>query len=105
MPVNKLKGFQKKYLRGLAHNLKPIVYLGQSGLTEAVIRSMEQALERHELVKVKFNGFKEKEQKTKITLSLEEETGSYLAGTIGHTAIFYRQQRDPEKRQIFLPQR
>ena len=103
--MNKLKGFQKKYLRGLAHNLKPIVYLGQSGLTQAVIHSMEQALETHELVKIKFNDFKEKEQKKEITLSLEKETRSHLAGTIGHTAIFYRQQRDPEKRQIFLPQR
>ena len=103
--VNKLKGFQKKYLRGLAHSIKPVVYLGQSGLTEAIVRSMEQALERHELVKVKFNDFKEKEQKKEITGSLEKETRSHLVGTIGHTAIFYRQQEDLEKRHIFIPER
>ena len=65
--MGKLKGFQKKYLRGLAHNLKPVVLIGQKGLTDDLIKSADRALDRHELIKVKFNEFKEREQKTEIT--------------------------------------
>jgi RNA-binding protein len=98
-----LKGYQRKYLRGIAHGIKPVVFIGQKGLSPEVIRSFEQAVDRHELVKVKFNDFKEKAQKAEISEQLERKTGAQLAGRIGHTAIFYRQQKDPEKRKIILP--
>ena len=68
-----------------------------------VIRSFEEAVDRHELVKVKFNDFKEKEQKAEISEQLARKTGAQMAGRIGHTAIFYREQKDPEKRKILLP--
>ncbi|MBC8419660.1 MAG: ribosome assembly RNA-binding protein YhbY [Desulfobacteraceae bacterium] len=103
--MKKLKGFQRKYLRGLAHSLKPIVLIGQKGLTAEVLSSAEKAFERHELIKVKFNDFKEKEEKTEISGRIEKETGAENAGMIGHTVIFYRQQEDPEKRKISLPER
>ena len=48
---------------------------------------------------------KEKEQKAELIELLEQETGSEIVGVIGHTTIFYRQQSDPEKRKISLPQR
>jgi RNA-binding protein len=100
-----LKGFQKKYLRGLAHSLKPVVLIGQKGLTDEVLRSASQAFEKHELIKVKFNDFKEKEQKVELSAHLEKATGSEIVGAIGHTVIFYKQQSDPEKRKIPLPQK
>jgi RNA-binding protein len=103
--MKRLKGFQRKYLRGLAHNLKPVVLIGQKGLTAEVLRSANQALERHELIKIKFNDFKEKEQKTEISELVERKTGSEIVGAIGHTIIFYRRQGDPEKRKISIPQR
>ena len=103
--MKKLEGFQRKYLRGLAHSLKPVVLIGQKGLTAEVLRSAKQALERHELIKVKFHDFKEKEQKAELTELLEQETGSEIVGVIGHTTVFYRPQSDPEKRKISLPQR
>ena len=103
--MKKLEGFQRKYLRGLAHGLKPVVLIGQKGLTDELIKSAELAFQSHELIKVKFNDFKEKEEKNKISLILEKKTGSELVGTIGHTCIFFRQQEDPEKRKIHLPQR
>ncbi len=102
--MGKLKGFQKKYLRGLAHNLKPIVLIGQKGLTDDLVKSSDQALERHELIKVKFNEFKEKDQKAEITEEICKRTKAELAGTIGHIAILYREQKDPEKKKIFLPE-
>jgi len=103
--MNKLEGFQRKYLRGLAHSIKPVVFIGQKGLTADVLRSATQALESHELIKVKFQDFKEKEQKAELGRLLEQETGSELVGAVGHTSIFYRPQSDPEKRKITLPVR
>ncbi len=103
--MKKLEGFQRKYLRGVAHGLKPVVFIGQKGLTPEVLSSAEMAFQRHELIKVKFNDFKEKKQKTEISARIEKETGSENVGIIGHTAIFYRQREDPEKRKISLPQR
>jgi len=58
--MRKLDGYRRKYLRGLAHGLKPVVFIGQKGLTSEVLSSTEKALETHELIKVKFNDFKEK---------------------------------------------
>ena len=100
-----LKGFQKKYLRGLAHAMRPVVIIGQHGLTDALLKSMEQALASHELVKVKFNDFKEKDQKAEITEKLVKKTKASVAGAIGHTVIFYRENKDEEKRNIKLPKR
>jgi RNA-binding protein len=101
--MEKLEGFQRKYLRGLAHGLKPVVFIGQKGLTAEVLSSTEKALERHELIKVKFNDFKEKLEKARISDRVEKETGAENVGMIGHTVVFYRQQADPEKRKISLP--
>ena len=102
--MGKLKGFQKKYLRGLAHNLKPVVLIGQKGLTDDLTKSTDQALEKHELIKIKFNEFKEKDQKAEITEELCQSTKAEVAGTIGHIVILYREQTAPEKKKIVLPQ-
>ena len=101
--MKQLKGFQAKYLRGRAHSLKPVVFLGQKGITDALIRSAQEALDRHELIKVKFIDLKKKKQKKDIAAALGAKTGSLMAGMIGHIAIFYRQHDDPEKRKIVLP--
>ena len=103
--MEKLKGYQKKYLKGLAHGMKPLVFVGQKGLTPTVTKAVDGSLEKHELIKVKFIDFKEKDQKKEMVGVIEKETGSELVGMIGHIAIFYRQQRDPEKRKIVVPKR
>lgn len=103
--MEKLKGFQRKYLKGLAHGLKPVVFIGQKGNTPEVVRAINEALQEHELIKIKFIDFKEKSLKEEIAGAIEKETASEQVGMIGHTAIFYRQQKDPEKRKISLPKR
>jgi RNA-binding protein len=103
--MEKLKGFQRKYLRGIAHSLKAVVLIGQKGNTEAVLLAIEDALEAHELIKIKFIDFKEKEQKQEIIRDLEMKTESEMVGMIGHTAIFYRKQTDPDKQRIILPEK
>jgi len=98
-----LKGSQRKYLRGLAHALKPVILIGHKGTTEPLSGALEEALEHHELVKVKFNDAKDKADKTRMINDLQRVTGADLVGTLGHTAIFYRVHPDPEKRKIKLP--
>jgi RNA-binding protein len=101
--MKKLTSTQAKYLRGIAHGLKPVVFIGQKGFTDALIRSTEEAFDSHELIKIKFIDYKEKKQKTEIARTLGERTGSHLAGMVGHIAIFYRQHPEAEKRKIMLP--
>ena len=103
--MGKLKGYQKKYLKGIVHGMKPLVFIGQKGLSPMVTKAVDESLEKHVLIKVKFIDFKEKNQKEEISGAIEKETASELVGMIGHVAIFYRQQKDPEKRKINVPKR
>jgi RNA-binding protein len=98
-----LTSTQRKFLRGQAHKLKPVVMVGQKGLTEELVAAAESALATHELIKIKFNEFKEKDQKKEICSALASATHSETAGMVGHTAVLYRAQADPEKRKIQLP--
>lgn len=100
-----LTGFEKKYLRGLAHGLRPMILIGKEGITDGIVRATDEALSQHELIKMKFNDFKEKDQKETITSELVAQTGAALVGSIGHTVVLYRPQKDPEKRRITLPQK
>ena len=95
-----LKGSEKKYLRGLAHGLKPLVQVGKKGVTGEVIASVDLALGDHELIKVRFLEFKE--EKKALSETIAEKTGSELAGLIGNVAVFFRRHPDPAKRKIKL---
>lgn len=101
--MEELKGSQRKYLRGLAHGLNPAAFVGQKGLTDALITEVNQGLDAAELIKVKFVDNKEKEIKTALARDIAQITHSHLAGLIGHVAIYYREHREPEKRIIKIP--
>ena len=101
-PSSKLTGQARKYLRGLAHALKPVVLVGHKGATPPVSKALDQALLKHELVKLKFIEGKAKELKHRKIQELETATGATMIGMIGHTAIFYRPHPDPDKRKINL---
>ena len=96
-----LTNAQRQYLRRLAHQLRPMVQIGKQGLTEGVRMNIDQALETHELIKVKFLEFQD--EKEALTDDLVQTTESVLIGLIGNVATLYRQQPDPEKRKIRLP--
>ncbi len=99
-----LTGAQKKYLRGLAHGLKPVVRVGRNGLTDSLLDSLDQALESHELIKVKVApSATHRERKRQLAATIEDRLASVQVGAIGHVAIFYRRASDPEKRAIRLP--
>jgi RNA-binding protein len=97
-----LKGSQKKYLKALAHSLKPVVFIGQKGLTPTLAKAMDEALDTHELIKVRFIDFKEKEQKNALTKEIEKNHGCLKVSMVGHIATFYRMHKDPKKRKIVL---
>lgn len=101
----RLSGYQRKYLRALAHPLKPVILIGQRGVTDELAKTFYEALDRHELIKVKFNENKTKTAKGAMVAVLQKATQACLVGMIGHTAIFFRQNSDPEKQCIRLPQR
>lgn len=101
--AKQLKGSARTYLRGLAHHLKPAVYLGKQGVTESFIESVNQALDTHELIKLKFNSFKE--ERKILAQEIEARTNSEMVGMIGHIAIYYREQHDADKRKIQIPDR
>lgn len=98
-----LTSSQAKYLRGLAHGLNPVVFVGHKGITPTVLDSAREALDAHELIKLKFIDFKDRLLKAGLAAEIEAKTDSRLAGLIGHTAIFYRRHPDPEKRRITFP--
>jgi RNA-binding protein len=100
---NLLTGAQKKYLRGLAHSLKPLVIIGQKGMADAVVSAIEEAFNAHELIKIKFSEFKEKAEKQALITQIEDKTGCSLCGLTGHVAILFRQNREKEKRKIIFP--
>lgn len=96
-----LTGAQKKHLRGLAHSFKPIVQVGRDGLSENVLANLDEALESHELVKVKFSD--DREERRRMMTEVDDQLGSVLVGAIGRVGIFFRQARDPEKRRVRVP--
>lgn len=82
----------KKNLRAKAHSLKPVIMIGQSGLTEAVLAEIEIALDAHELIKVKVRA--EREERKEIGEQICSDTGAELIQTIGQIIVIYRQNPD-----------
>jgi len=93
--MEKLTGAEIKALKSRAHHLKPVVMVGQKGITDALIEAMEETLDAHELIKVKFIDFKE--EKKDLAAELSEKTASSLVGMIGNIAIFYRKKKEEEE--------
>ncbi len=78
----------KKRLRAEAHALKPVVIVGQSGLTDAVLAEIELALNIHELIKVKIRA--DREERPQISEKICAATGAELIQTIGQVTVIYR---------------
>jgi RNA-binding protein len=103
--MEKLKGSQKKYLREIAHGLKAVVIIGHKGITEPLIQSINESLSAHELIKIKFIDFKEKPQKIAMLETIETMSQCEMIGLTGHVAILFKQNKNPEKRKIKLPEK
>jgi RNA-binding protein len=80
---------QRRHLKGLAHSLKPVILIGNAGLTDAVVAETSRALADHELIKVRLPGADREERDTALQ-ALAERTGSAFVTRIGHTAVLFR---------------
>jgi RNA-binding protein len=91
---------QRKKLKALAHDLRPVIQVGKKGFTDELAAAVDAALLDHELIKMKFVGFKE--EKREIIDAVAEKTGCIVVEIIGHVAILYRPHPDGEKRKIVV---
>ena len=91
---------QKKFLRSAAHDLKPIVTVGDKGITVTVTKELHGALEHHELIKIKVRAG-DREVRNAAIAELAEKTSATLISRIGNIATLYRpRKKDPK---IVLP--
>lgn len=83
----------KLELRKQAHHLKPVVIIGNNGLTEAVQLEIERALLAHELIKIKINAG-DKDERLGMITTICDERQAELIQIIGRTATIYRENDD-----------
>lgn len=96
-----LKGYQRGYLTKYAHEIKPVVMIGRNGMSDSVIKAVDEALAIHELIKVKFVDFKE--SRYDLAKVIAEKTESILVRVIGNVAIYYREHEEKDKRKYRIP--
>ena len=91
---------QRKNLEKIAHDLQPVVIVGGAGVTDGVVSMVENSRAAHELIKVKFNEYKDEIRE--LTADLCEKTDATLVRIIGFTAILFREAEEEEDRKIKL---
>lgn len=99
--MSQLTGAQRKFLRGMENRLEALIIVGKQGASDSLMRATGAELEAHELIKVRFNGFKD--EKGALSEKIAEATGAEIVGRVGHVVMLYLEHPDPEKRSIKLP--
>ncbi len=94
-----LSNQQRKFLKGLAHDRKPVVTVGQNGLTEGLLEELRETLAHHELVKIKLPAG-EKGMRVDMLESICQQTGATLITLIGRNGVIFLQAK---KSKINLP--
>jgi RNA-binding protein len=90
---------QLHHLRQLAHDIKPIIIVGNKGLTENVIEEIKLALEHHELIKVRVNAG-DREARSAMIEKIKEECEAEIVISVGHIVGLYKKADEPK---IILP--
>lgn len=95
-----MKGKQRSYLKSLANNLDPIIQIGKSGLTEGVLKQLDDLLEARELIKIKVlnNCIEEKEE---IVETICNSLNAEFVQSLGNKIVIYRE--SIENKKIVLP--
>ncbi len=83
---------QKKHLKGLGHSLRPVVMIADQGLKETVVSATDEALDKHELIKVKVRA-DDRDARDEILAKLCDLTEATMVGQIGFTALLFRRNR------------
>ncbi len=92
-----LSAAEKKYFRGIGHHLKPVVLVGDGGLSEALLAELDRALEDHELIKVKVHAT-DRDARHAVFGALPAACGCELVTAIGGIALIYRAARKPNRK-------
>ncbi len=87
--MKKISSKQRNILRKEAHTLKPVVMIGKNGVTPELIAAVDTALADHELIKIKFQDFKE--DRRALTRALSDSVKAIVISVIGNIAILYRE--------------
>ena len=91
---------QKRHLRRLGHDRKPIVLAGKGGVGAALVAELDRALTDHELVKIRARAA-DRDERDAMLAEIARATRAELVQRIGHVALFYR--AHPERPRILLP--
>lgn len=87
--MKKLSSKQRNILRKEAHTLKPVVMIGKNGVTPELIAAVDAALSDHELIKIKYQDFKE--DRRALSGALSDSVKANVISVIGNIAILYRE--------------
>jgi RNA-binding protein len=85
----KLPDSQKKFLRGRGHSLKPVITVGDAGLSESLFKEFESTIRHHELIKVRVRAA-DRIERDKIIDDLCVRGSARLVCRIGNVALLYR---------------
>jgi len=97
-----LTGAQKTKLRGLGQTKADDLLVGREGATANVTAQLGRELTRQELVKVRFTGGQDRHARAALHEALAVATQSTCVGAVGHTALFFRRNSDPDQQKIAL---
>ena len=96
--MDELNNAQLRKLKAMAQRMEASVKVGKQGLSDAFIKSLDEELARHELVKVKFAEFKE--QKKELAPQLAERTHSRLVMQVGNVVVLFRRNAEEAKQKV-----
>ena len=91
--MTELSNPEIRKFKATAQRLKPMLKVGHAGLSPAFLKTVDEALMSHELIKIKFDDFKDKRKV--LAPELAEKTSSHLVTLIGNVVVLYR--KKPEK--------
>jgi len=89
------QALDNRQMRAIAHKLKPVVTVAQKGISETVHKEIDQALTRHEIIKVKIV-VGDRDLRKEVAAEICDQTCSELVQSIGNIVVLYRAARQPD---------
>lgn len=83
---------EKQHLKGRAHSLKPVIMIGSNGITPAVIKEIDRALDDHELIKIRIQGA-DRDARQLMVDDIATQADAEMVQLIGSIGVFYRKLR------------
>ncbi len=90
--MTELSNAEVRKFKAAAQGMKAMLKVGHAGLSPEFLKTVDETLKSHELIKVKFDDFKEKRKQ--LAPELAEKTSSHLVTLLGNVAVLYRKKTD-----------